>query len=62
MQVYTKDDLDVDDAMIGLAGSPTQPGRLLTPDLGRSAQAIEGSPREIAETILSIVKKAGVTL
>jgi electron transfer flavoprotein beta subunit len=62
MQVYTKDDLDVDDAMIGLAGSPTQPGKLLTPDLGRNASVIEGSAREIAETILSIVKKAGIPL
>jgi electron transfer flavoprotein beta subunit len=59
-QVYTKDDLDVDEMMIGLAGSPTQPGRLLTPDLGRNAQTIEGDAREIAEKILSIVKKAGV--
>lgn len=62
IQVYIKDDLDVDDKMIGLAGSPTQPGRLLTPDISRDAQTIKGDAREIAEQILSVVKKAGIPL
>jgi electron transfer flavoprotein beta subunit len=61
-QVFTKGDLDVDETMIGLAGSPTQPGRLLTPGIGRNAQVIEGDAREIAEKILSIVKKEGIPI
>jgi electron transfer flavoprotein beta subunit len=62
LEVYTKDDLEVDEKMIGLPGSPTQPGRLLTPDMSREAHVIEGNTREIAEEVLSIVKKAGTQL
>jgi electron transfer flavoprotein beta subunit len=62
MQVFTKDDLDVDEKLIGLTGSPTQPGQLLTPDMSRNARVIEGDAAKIAEEILSIIKKAGILI
>jgi electron transfer flavoprotein beta subunit len=60
IQIYAKDDLDVDEKMIGPDGSPTKSGRLLTPDVKRNAQVIEGDAGEIAKEILSIIRKAGI--
>lgn len=59
IEVFTKGDLDPDENKIGLAGSPTKPGELLSPDMNRASIRIDGEVSEIAEKILDIVKKAG---
>ena len=60
LKVYTRADLDVNDRMIGLTGSPTQAGGLITPDMSRAAQLIEGDAAQIAVQILSVIRKAGI--
>lgn len=48
----SKDLSNLDDIMIGLAGSPTQAGELITMEYSRNGEIIEGSEEEIAEVIL----------
>lgn len=57
-----KEDLDADEAMLGLAGSPTQPGALILPELSRSGEMLEGEPEELARQILSAIRKTGVKM
>lgn len=55
--VFSRDDLpEMDDAMIGLSGSPTKAGDLHTPEYTREAEAITGSAEEIADKILDIIE------
>ncbi len=55
--VFSRDDLpEMDDAMIGLAGSPTKAGDLHTPEYSREAEPITGSADEIADKILEILE------
>ncbi len=59
IEVFTKEDLEPDENRIGLAGSPTKPGELLSPDMSRASIRIDGEIPEIAEKILDIARKAG---
>lgn len=60
IEVFTKNDLETEENKIGLAGSPTKPGALISPDMSRKARGLTGEPDEIAGQILDIVRKAGV--
>nr|WP_312577990.1 electron transfer flavoprotein subunit beta/FixA family protein [Sedimentibacter sp.] len=62
LEVLTRADLDVDDKLIGLTGSPTQAGELIVPNMSRASKTINGSAEDIAGEILSIVKKAGISI
>lgn len=62
LEILTREDLDLDETKIGLEGSPTKAGSLLTPDTSRGGQKLEGSPEEIADQILSIVRKSGIEI
>jgi electron transfer flavoprotein beta subunit len=62
LEVLTKENLDVDDKLIGLTGSPTQPGELIVPNMRRESKQIDGDLEAIAEEILHIVKKVGISL
>jgi electron transfer flavoprotein beta subunit len=62
LEVFTRADLEVDDKLIGLTGSPTQAGALLVPDMKRASKVISGETEEIAEEILKVVKKSGISL
>jgi electron transfer flavoprotein beta subunit len=57
--VLSRDDLGeaLDDALIGLAGSPTQAGELITMEFSRNGEIIEGSEEEIAEAILAKINE-----
>lgn len=59
---WAKADLSPDETKIGLAGSPTQPGAVFTPDLGRKARPLTGSPEEIAGKILDELRTAGIAI
>ncbi len=60
IRVLTKDDMDVDEALIGLCGSPTQPGELIVPNMERASQELKGEPEEIADQIIALIKKSGI--
>lgn len=53
IKILNRDDLlDLDDALIGYEGSPTQAGKLVTVEYKRNGELIEGNEEKIAETIL----------
>lgn len=54
------DDLGLDPAIVGLAGSPTQPGDLHIPGHGRKCEMLAGEPCNVAGKILAILRTAGV--
>ncbi|MGI6721899.1 MAG: electron transfer flavoprotein subunit beta/FixA family protein [Anaerovoracaceae bacterium] len=60
LTVFTREDLQADADKIGLGGSPTRAGELLTPDMSRKAEELKGSPQEIAESIIAILRKSGI--
>lgn len=62
LQVLTKEDIQLDEALIGLAGSPTQAGKLITPDMHRKAVPLEGNLEEIAIQILQQLRRAGIAV
>ena len=56
--IFSADDLpELNQSYIGLAGSPTKAGELITPEYSRSSQPIEGSSEEIADSIIGILQK-----
>jgi electron transfer flavoprotein beta subunit len=59
--VWTKDDLDVDEANIGLAGSPTVVSGLAeAPTRERKRIPITGTPDEIGRQLVSLLHEAGL--
>lgn len=62
LTVYGSSDLELDSAFIGLKGSPTQPGNIYTPSLGRKGRLVEGDPEEIAAFLVSRIRAAGIVL
>ena len=51
-----------DDDFLGLKGSPTQPGKIFTPDLKRAGEVLNGTPEEIAGRIVEILRAHGAAL
>lgn len=62
LTVWGKDDLQVDTDRLGLKGSPTQPGDIYAPSMGRKGQRLEGTKEEITEQILTKLQGAGVNI
>ena len=62
LTILKAEDLPVDKDHIGLSGSPTQPGDIYSPQSGRKAEYLEGTPEEIAQRIVLELRKAGITL
>jgi len=56
LTVLGADDLALDNAYIGLNGSPTKPGELITPQYSRNTVPIEGTDEEIAQAIIDKIK------
>jgi hypothetical protein len=50
------------DSLIGLAGSQTTAGSLIMPEMNREARPLEGTNTQIAQEILTIIKKAGIAV
>lgn len=59
LTIWTNEELELEPEKIGLTGSPTQPGELITPDLSRTAQPLGDDPQEAAAAIMDIIAKAG---
>jgi len=62
LTVFARDDLDVDSELIGMIGSPTQAGELHSVDVERQAEELNGNPAELAEQIISILKRNGISV
>lgn len=60
--VFTRDDLDVEDCKIGLAGSPTKPGEIMVPETKRSAKEITGNEKQIAQELYKIIRRSGFNM
>ncbi|MDO4545244.1 MAG: electron transfer flavoprotein subunit beta/FixA family protein [Bacillota bacterium] len=60
LTLWSNEELKLDPVKIGLEGSPTKSGKTFEPDLARQAEDLGSDPEEIADKILSIMKKAGV--
>lgn len=58
--VFTAEDITPNPNFIGLKGSPTQPGGIASPEMGRKSELIEGTPEEIANRIAEVLYKAGI--
>lgn len=62
LEILTKDELDIDENLIGLTGSPTQPGEIMVLDIKRSSNEISGDEKQIAQGIYDIIKKSGINI
>ena len=60
LTIWSNEDLSLPPEAIGLAGSPTQPGALFSPDLRRGAASLGSELETAADKILELVQKAGV--
>lgn len=64
LTIWSNEDLKLDPARLGLEGSPTQPGQLITPQLQRAGVNLvsgdDATAYDAAKAILSIMRKAGV--
>lgn len=60
LHVFNCQDLDLDSEFIGLKGSPTQPGDIYSPSMGRKGEKITGSSEEVVSILLSKLRAAGI--
>ncbi|OLS15547.1 MAG: electron transfer flavoprotein subunit beta [Promethearchaeota archaeon CR_4] len=58
--LWTAADIDLDESMIGLAGSPTQITGYTTVKQSRAGQVIQDRPKDAAAKIISILKNKQV--
>lgn len=59
LTIWGKEDLAPDEGKIGLDGSPTKAGRLITPDMSRASVSLGDDAAAAADQILAIIEKAG---
>ena len=62
INVWTKEDLDVDTDRIGLTGSPTQVIKIFTPPKPSGGKILKGEVKEVVAELLSELKKAGIPI
>lgn len=57
IEVWGKEDLDVEEERLGLAGSPTQVVKIFTPQRARDCRVLEGTAEEMAKVLAQELKK-----
>lgn len=62
LTVWCRPDLDVDDAALGMKGSPTQPGAIFEPEMGRKGTLLGGDADEIAVQLIGKLRSAGIAI
>ncbi len=62
LTVWCRPDLDVEDAALGMKGSPTQPGAIFEPEMGRKGILITGDREEIAVQLIEKLRTAGIAI
>lgn len=60
LDVMTLENIELNEAFIGLEGSPTKAGEIIAPDMSRPASKMEGSAEEVAVQILGLIRKSGI--
>lgn len=60
VNIYTKDNLNVDENYIGISGSPTQPGEIYVMEINRSSTELIGDEKQIASDIYKIISNCGI--
>lgn len=61
MEILDASCIDTVPEMIGLKGSPTQPGELFVQEVKRESKEIKGNNDEIADQIIALIKKEGIS-
>ena len=62
LTVWGRTDLEIEDACLGMAGSPTQPGAIFEPEMGRKGITLAGDPEEIAVQLIEKLRTAGLAI
>ncbi|MDK2822458.1 MAG: electron transfer flavoprotein beta subunit [Clostridia bacterium] len=60
--ILTFADLELDENYVGLAGSPTQPGEIFTPEIGRKGELVKGSKEELVQFIIEKLRANGINV
>lgn len=62
LAVWCRSDLDVDTAAIGIGGSPTQPGAIFEPKMGRKGILLTGDAEDIVAQLVEKLRSAGLSI
>lgn len=62
LTVWTRADLDVEDGSLGIGGSPTQPGAIFEPEMGRKGIVLTGDTEEIVNVLVEKLREAGLSI
>lgn len=62
LTVWTRADLDVEDGSLGIGGSPTQPGAIFEPEMGRKGIVLTGDAEEIVNVLVEKLREAGLSI
>jgi len=62
LTVWSRSDLAVDDSFLGMTGSPTQPGAIYEPELGRKGIVLTGDVDEIVVQLIEKLRSAGLSI
>ena len=62
LTVWTRADLDVEDGALGIGGSPTQPGAIFEPEMGRRGIVLTGDAEEIVNVLVEKLREAGLSI
>lgn len=57
IEIWGKEELDVEEERLGLAGSPTQVVKIFTPQRARDCRVLEGTAEEMAKVLAQELKK-----
>jgi electron transfer flavoprotein beta subunit len=60
--ILTFADLELDENYVGLAGSPTQPGEIFTPEIGRKGELVKGTKEELVQFIIEKLRANGINV
>lgn len=58
--VWTPGDIGLAPETVGLRGSPTMVEKIFVPEVERRGELLEGTPEEVADALLSRLRRAGV--
>ena len=62
LTVWSRADLDVEDGSLGIGGSPTQPGAIFEPEMGRKGIVLTGDAEEIVNVLVEKLREAGLSI
>lgn len=60
IQVWNRNDLNIDSRRIGLTGSPTKMSNLFMPELKRRREIVKGTPEVVSSLIVDKIHRAGL--